>query len=133
MLFGGPRLPRALAYVVACLTRASTQTLAGFKDQHKALVNAVFKNELSTASPGHSDEAIPDGRSSAAFCSNLLAARSGDSASFLLLALNQVFWRSRGSLSGNNLNMICRHLFMSSFLPQLPLLLRKSLHEIGSP
>ena len=85
-IYRGQRLPRALVYVIACLTRASIKTLD--EDLHKSLVKAAFENGCLVASAGHSDNAIPGGWDSPAFCSNLLAARSGDMANSFSLALN---------------------------------------------
>jgi hypothetical protein len=77
MTLGGPRLPRPLAYVIACITRASFKTLNGFEAQHSSLVKAVFENECLANSAGHADNAIPDGWDSPAFCTNLLLASEG--------------------------------------------------------
>ena len=79
-LLGGPKLPRPLAYLVACITRASLKTLTGFEEQHKTLVDTVYDNECLANS--FKCNAIPNGWDSAAFCSNLLCASSGDLAEF---------------------------------------------------
>ena len=74
-VLGGPRLPRPLAYVIACITRASIKTFDGFELQHSSLVDAVFKNE-SLAQSSHFN-AIPEGWDSPAYASNLSLACSG--------------------------------------------------------
>ena len=74
LALGGPRLPRPLAHVIACITRAAFKTLTGYETQHLSLVKAVFENEcLANAA----DNAIPDGWDSPTFCSNLLSASEG--------------------------------------------------------
>ena len=67
-LLGGPRLPRPLAYVIACMTRASIKTLDGSVQQHA-------RNE-NFAQSGHFN-AVPGGWDSPAYASNLLLASSG--------------------------------------------------------
>ena len=51
---GGPRLPRPLACVVACITGASLKTLIVSETEHHTLVSAVFENECRPDSAGHS-------------------------------------------------------------------------------
>ena len=70
--FGGPRLPRPLACAIACITRASIKTLAGFEAQLKCLVKAVFENQCLASSAGHADNAIPRGLGSLAFAMSFL-------------------------------------------------------------
>ena len=77
-LLHGPRLPRPLAHVIACTTRASVKTLNGFESQHKELVDSIC-NHVSIISVDLA-EPVPDGWDSAAFCSNLLKASYGDMA-----------------------------------------------------
>ena len=77
-LLHGPRLPRPLAYVIACMTRAAIKTLSGYESQHQQLVESVV-NHVSLVTADLSDP-VPDGWDSAAFCSNLLHASNGDMA-----------------------------------------------------
>ena len=75
-VLGGPRLPRPLAYVIACITRAAIKTLDGFEVQHDSLIQAVHLHE-SLAISAHYNP-IPDGWDSDAYCSNLTKAVSGE-------------------------------------------------------
>ena len=99
-LLHGPRLPRPLAYVIACMTRASLKTLNGFESQHKQLVESVCSH-VSLVAADLSDP-VPDGWDSVAFCSNLLKASNGDMAETyfpgsktLILQIRRSFERKR--------------------------------------
>ena len=96
-VLGGPKLHRSLAYMIACITRVSLETLSGFVAQHTCLVAPVFENECLADSVGNS--AIPNGWDSRAFCSTLLAASSGDLAHKFILGTKSSTVATRGRLT----------------------------------
>ena len=101
VLFGGPRLPRPLAYAIACMTSASFKTLAGFEAQHQSLLER--RERVFGCLCWRSDNAFPDGWGSLTFCSNLIVARHGDLA-------NTFFPGSTSSILAIN-RKLGRHIF----------------------
>lgn len=75
-VLGGPKLPRSLAYMFACITRASLDTFSELEAQRNSLFPSALENECLADSVGRN--AIPNGWGSLAFCSDLLAASAGD-------------------------------------------------------